>query len=965
MSVTDQKSYVEYAGNNSTSTAYAITFAFQSSADLEVYVDGVAYTTFTVTGSNLTTTTAIATTATVRIERAQSLDQTLTLTPSGDLPSASMNTQLDKAILLLQQIKDLNDRSLMVSRGSTQNVVPDLAATTSHGIWMDGSGNPVPYTAAQFAAALLPELNLGTTTPDKSTATTADAASRALLAPAFSGQLLIQLDDGSLWRGTGTSAGNWADIGTAYQTVADDAARTAATPAFVGQLLNQTRGGSWYIATGTSAGNWAWLTYGDFTPAAAATWAASTAYSKGDLLKVANTVESTGNTAQAGAATTIQLAASETFADDELIGMRVRILTGTGAEQIRIITDYVSSTDTATVDFNWKVVPDATSTYEILSYPELSTGTAQAGTSTTIQLAASETYTDDQINGARVFITGGTGAGQWREVIDYVGSTDTATVNTWSTTPDNTSTYAVQWIGGNVIYEVMVDSFTSATQFPFDLATGDVATYLVEDYHYSRRGAHNDTQTRHVQLGPASRADDWSKIVDEVYQLFPTPGGGPGITTKWGADYIRWGTIEFTEGIYDFGTTLKHVPLCNLMGPHYYSSQSMRIRAAETWDGSTYLIDGARRDGTDCNSNFHTGIKNVFIDAADRAVVAVRVCASQGSEWSNIEIDRFRVAGIVIDKGCDNVSIRNIDMAMLIDENLTSDFGWFFHQDAIKAIKIDRCNITRCEVGVSLGNSHAVTFDTPEFENCGLPIEFRLKNHTGLFGTDSDNTGSPSGCSFNGMWAKRDSGDTFTTSTRTLARIRVQQETNYGCIITGKCSDTAANLPYDRVEIQYNNSGTEEDFPLRYRWELDRTDKSDISFPPFRTDDFPNDSTDANTRNRHLREDHVKVSGNTAYMLAANSPAAAITADGNTDLTLQPGWYEISLLATNTYGGGTCSINQGTTSTAIHDFFDGYGTDSTELVGMYMHPGGQVRITVAGSTTPSIWVEFRPIKIPV
>lgn len=83
-----------------------------------------------------------------------------------------------------------------------------------------------------------------------------------------------------------------------------------------------------------------------------------------------------------------------------------------------------------------------------ISSAALASGTAQGGTSTTIQLASSETFADDELIGAIVAITGGTGAGQSNIVTDYVGSTDTATVDrTWATTPDNTSTYAVYALG--------------------------------------------------------------------------------------------------------------------------------------------------------------------------------------------------------------------------------------------------------------------------------------------------------------------------------------------------------------------------------------------------------------------------------------------------------------------------------------------------------------------------------------
>jgi hypothetical protein len=71
-------------------------------------------------------------------------------------------------------------------------------------------------------------------------------------------------------------------------------------------------------------------------------------------------------------------------------------------------------------------------------------GTAQAATGTTLQLAAASAFANDELNGAVLVITGGsTGVGQSRVITDYVSSTDTATVDTWTTTPTGTITYVV------------------------------------------------------------------------------------------------------------------------------------------------------------------------------------------------------------------------------------------------------------------------------------------------------------------------------------------------------------------------------------------------------------------------------------------------------------------------------------------------------------------------------------------
>lgn len=74
-------------------------------------------------------------------------------------------------------------------------------------------------------------------------------------------------------------------------------------------------------------------------------------------------------------------------------------------------------------------------------------GTLQAATSTTAQLRAALALGDDIVVGAQLQIVSGTGAGQTRGVSDYVGATDTVTVDAaWTTTPDNTSGY-IMWAG--------------------------------------------------------------------------------------------------------------------------------------------------------------------------------------------------------------------------------------------------------------------------------------------------------------------------------------------------------------------------------------------------------------------------------------------------------------------------------------------------------------------------------------
>lgn len=138
-------------------------------------------------------------------------------------------------------------------------------------------------------------------------------------------------------------------------------------------------------------------------------------------------------------------------------------LTGTGNEGYYSCT--LDTTDTNTLGRLTIVVNDPTNAlpvrqdYEVLRADEfdalftatgsamrgiLAYGTAQAATSTTVQLAAAETFADNTLNGASVAVFGSTqGYWQTRSITGYVSSTDTATVDTWTVTPSGTLTYIV------------------------------------------------------------------------------------------------------------------------------------------------------------------------------------------------------------------------------------------------------------------------------------------------------------------------------------------------------------------------------------------------------------------------------------------------------------------------------------------------------------------------------------------
>ena len=74
----------------------------------------------------------------------------------------------------------------------------------------------------------------------------------------------------------------------------------------------------------------------------------------------------------------------------------------------------------------------------------LVTGTAQSGSSSTIVLAAATDESDDAFNGYVIYISAGTGAGQYRVISNYTGANDTVDVSqNWDTNPASDSVYMI------------------------------------------------------------------------------------------------------------------------------------------------------------------------------------------------------------------------------------------------------------------------------------------------------------------------------------------------------------------------------------------------------------------------------------------------------------------------------------------------------------------------------------------
>lgn len=143
----------------------------------------------------------------------------------------------------------------------------------------------------------------------------------------------------------------------------------------------------------------------------------------------------------------IQLSAEASSVDGSYDPSLIQIISGTGEKQCRAILEYDGDTKTATVDRDWKVLPDATSEYQILADPgreHVNEGLAAGGDTNTITLNSLASSEDDVYIGQVLFIRSGTGSDQACRIIDYDGATRVATVcSDWTVVPDTTSAYVM------------------------------------------------------------------------------------------------------------------------------------------------------------------------------------------------------------------------------------------------------------------------------------------------------------------------------------------------------------------------------------------------------------------------------------------------------------------------------------------------------------------------------------------
>jgi hypothetical protein len=137
-------------------------------------------------------------------------------------------------------------------------------------------------------------------------------------------------------------------------------------------------------------------------------------------------------------------------------------------------------------------------------------GTAQSATATTVVLRSAAAFGDNTLIGAIIAVLGSTqGYWQTRVITDNVGSTDTATVDTWDVTPS-----------GTITYKIFASAPASAAE------TGAIADAVWEEPIADHEGTVGSTAEALATAGGsgASAADIADAVCDELLSGHTTAG---------------------------------------------------------------------------------------------------------------------------------------------------------------------------------------------------------------------------------------------------------------------------------------------------------------------------------------------------------------------------------------------------------------------------------------------------------
>ena len=178
MTVASTTNKATYSGNGTT-TVFTVPFYFLAAADLQVILRSGATETvqtlttqYTVTGAgvssggSVTMLTAPPSGTTLTILRNVEATQETDLLPNDRLPAESLETALDKATMLIQQLDEVADRALQypASDAAVSPTLPAASARASKFLSFDASGNPVATVGTNATTSTFLQAGAGAVT---------------------------------------------------------------------------------------------------------------------------------------------------------------------------------------------------------------------------------------------------------------------------------------------------------------------------------------------------------------------------------------------------------------------------------------------------------------------------------------------------------------------------------------------------------------------------------------------------------------------------------------------------------------------------------------------------------------------------------------------------------------------------------------------------------------------------------
>lgn len=173
MAVQSDTSRISYAGNNSTTTSYAVPFVFQENSHLKAIARTAAGVESAVTltnhtgagdpnGGTVRTSVAVPATSTLTIFRDVPITQTTIYQEGGDFPAASHERALDKLTQIAQQTQRQLGSAIRLSEATQLNPLVPPASATPH-VLTTVNGNAPTWETAQTVSLDIPALTDATT----------------------------------------------------------------------------------------------------------------------------------------------------------------------------------------------------------------------------------------------------------------------------------------------------------------------------------------------------------------------------------------------------------------------------------------------------------------------------------------------------------------------------------------------------------------------------------------------------------------------------------------------------------------------------------------------------------------------------------------------------------------------------------------------------------------------------------